>query len=89
MVFEEKAGLVPIEILTASGKVHGARVFAASGLASGDAPPADARVIVFPFAPVEAGRSLRLRITETYAAPASYRLEGDDLVFERSLGRPR
>ncbi|MGE3334260.1 MAG: PhzF family phenazine biosynthesis protein [Rhodospirillaceae bacterium] len=26
VVFEEKAGLVPIEILTASGKVHGARV---------------------------------------------------------------
>jgi hypothetical protein len=63
--------------------------FAASGLGAGDAPPAEARVIVFPFAPVEAGRSLRLRITETYVAPVSYRLEGDELVFERSLGRPR
>lgn len=63
--------------------------FAASGLASGESPPADARVIVFPFTPVEAGRSLRLRITETYVAPASYRLEGEELVFERSLGRPR
>jgi len=26
---------------------------------------------------------------ETYTAPASYRLEGDELVFDRSLGRPR
>jgi len=32
---------------------------------------------------------VRLRISETYAAPQSYRLEGGDLVFDRSLGRPR
>ncbi len=32
---------------------------------------------------------MRLRISETYTAPASYRLEGDELVFDRSLGRPR
>ena len=25
----------------------------------------------------------------TYPAPVSYRLEGDELVFDRSLGRPR
>jgi hypothetical protein len=30
-----------------------------------------------------------LRITETYTAPVSYRLEGEELVFDRSLGRPR
>jgi hypothetical protein len=30
-----------------------------------------------------------LRISETYTAPASYRLDGDELVFDRSLGRPR
>jgi hypothetical protein len=35
------------------------------------------------------GQSLRLRIAETYTAPLSYRLEGDELVFDRSLGRPR
>ena len=35
------------------------------------------------------GQSIRLRISETYTAPQSYRLEGQDLVFERSLGRPR
>ena len=35
------------------------------------------------------GQSVRLRLSETYTAPASYRLESDELVFERSLGRPR
>jgi hypothetical protein len=32
---------------------------------------------------------MRMRIAETYTAPASYRLEGEDLIFERSLGRTR
>lgn len=49
----------------------------------------DTEVVVVHFAPVQAGQSLRLRISETYTAPQSYRLEGDDLVFERSLGRAR
>jgi hypothetical protein len=38
---------------------------------------------------VKKGQSIRLRISETYTAPASYGLEGDELVFDRSLGRPR
>ena len=41
------------------------------------------------FRSVRKGQSLRLRISETYTAPASYRLEGDELVFDRSLGRSR
>jgi hypothetical protein len=28
-------------------------------------------------------------MSETYTAPQSYRLEGEDLVFDRSFGRPR
>ena len=48
-----------------------------------------AAVVVIPFPPVKAGESLRLRIAETYTAPVSYRLEGGELVFDRSLGRPR
>jgi hypothetical protein len=48
-----------------------------------------ADVVVIPFAAVKAGESLRLRISETYTAPVSYRLEGEELVFDRSLGRPR
>lgn len=50
---------------------------------------ADTEVVVVHFPPVKAGQSVRLRISETYTAPESYRLEGADLVFDRSLGRPR
>jgi len=56
---------------------------------AGECVDPDARVVVIPFAPVQPGQSLRLRIAETYTAPVSYRLEGDELVFDRSLGRPR
>lgn len=48
-----------------------------------------AEVVVIPFTPVKAGQSVRLRISETYTAPVSYGLQGDELVFDRSLGRPR
>ena len=47
------------------------------------------QVVVIPFPAVKKGESLRLRISETYTAPASYRLDGDELVFDRSFGRPR
>ena len=50
--------------------------------------PSD-RVVVIPFETLQKGQTLRLRIAETYTAPTSYRLEGDELVFDRSLGRPR
>src|SRR5208283_3019213 len=49
----------------------------------------DAQAVVIPFPPVKKGQSIRLRISETYTALTSYRLEGDELVFDRSLGRPR
>ena len=62
---------------------------AASGINVGEEVAANAHVVVIAFAPVQAGESLRLRISETYTDPTSYRLEGDDLVFDRSLGRPR
>jgi hypothetical protein len=55
----------------------------------GEPVDAAAQVVVIPFAPVKAGQNVRLRITETYAAPTSYRIEGDELVFDRSLGRPK
>jgi hypothetical protein len=47
------------------------------------------QIVVIPFQPVKKGQSLRLRISETYTAPTSYRLDGDELVFDRSLGRSR
>lgn len=49
----------------------------------------DQQVVVFRFSAVKKGHSVRLRLSETYTAPQSYRVEGDELVFERSLGRPR
>jgi hypothetical protein len=55
----------------------------------GESVAPDARVIVIPFPAVRQGQTIRLRIAETYTAPVSYRLDGDDLVFDRSLGRPR
>lgn len=71
------------EILT------GARLKAA-GISAGDEPvAADQEVVVVHFAPVKKGQSVRLRLSETYTAPQSYRLDGDELVFDRSLGRPR
>jgi hypothetical protein len=62
---------------------------AASKINVGEAVASAARVVVIPFPPVQAGQTLRLRIAETYTAPVSYKLDGEDLVFDRSLGRPR
>ena len=62
---------------------------AASKLNVGETVEPTARVVVIPFAPLQTGQTLRLRIAETYTAPSSYRLEGGELVFDRSLGRPR
>ena len=47
------------------------------------------QVVVFQFPAVKKGQSLRLRMYETYTAPQSYRVDGTELVFDRSLGRPR
>jgi hypothetical protein len=62
---------------------------AAAKLEIGQTATPDTEVVVVRFPPVQPGRSVRLRISETYTAPLSYRLDGSDLVFERSLGRPR
>ena len=56
---------------------------------AGEEVAAKDTVVVIPFKPVAAGESLRLRISEKYTAPASYGLDGEELVFDRSLGRPR
>ena len=50
--------------------------------------PADAEVVVAHFGPVPPGGSVRIRISETYTDPQSYRLDGDVLVFDRTFGRP-
>jgi hypothetical protein len=69
-------------------EMSGAQLAAAS-INVGETVPAAARVVVIPFEPIKAGQSLRLRIAETYTAPVSYKLDGEDLIFDRSLGRPR
>lgn len=51
--------------------------------------PAGSEVVVAHFPPVPPGGSVRLRISETYTDPKSYHLDGDELVFDRSFGRPR
>ena len=45
-------------------------------------------VVVFRFPPVKQGESIRLRMFETYTDTARYRLVGDELVWDRSFGRP-
>jgi hypothetical protein len=61
----------------------------ASKINTGETVDPKDRVVVIPFPAVKQGETLRLRIAETYTAPVSYRLDGDELVFDRSLGRPR
>jgi hypothetical protein len=67
----------------------GAEVAAAKIDTDGESLSPTTQVVVIPFTPLKKGESLRLRISETYTAPQSYRLDGDELVFDRSLGRPR
>jgi hypothetical protein len=61
----------------------------ASKINTGETVDPKDRVVAIPFPAVKQGETLRLRIAETYTAPVSYRLDGDELVFDRSLGRPR
>jgi hypothetical protein len=58
-----------------------------SGGGLGEVTP-ETEVVVFRFAPVGPGETVRLRMSETYTDSARYRLVGDELVWERALGRP-
>jgi hypothetical protein len=49
---------------------------------------AETEAVVFSFPAVLAGGSARLRIAETYTDPERYKLVGDELVWDRSFGRP-
>jgi len=48
----------------------------------------ESEAVVFHFAPVKQGESIRLRMFETYTDSARYKLAGDELVWDRSFGRP-
>jgi hypothetical protein len=60
-----------------------------AGIDTGGPVRPDSEAVVVRFPKVAKGRSLRLRILETYTDPGRYRLEDGELVFDRSLGRPR
>jgi hypothetical protein len=60
-----------------------------AGIDTGGPVRPDSEAMVVRFPKVAKGRSLRLRILETYTDPGRYRLEDGELVFDRSLGRPR
>lgn len=44
--------------------------------------------VVFRFAPVEAGMSVRLRMSETYTDSARYTVKNGELIWDRAFGRP-
>jgi hypothetical protein len=45
-------------------------------------------IVVFRFTPVKQGESIRIRMFETYTDTARYKVVGDELVWDRSFGRP-
>jgi hypothetical protein len=49
----------------------------------------ETEIVVIWFEPVAAGESRRLRIAETYTDPGRYGLDGDELLWDRTLGRSR
>jgi hypothetical protein len=67
----------------------GAQMKAAGIDAGAEQVAPDQQVVVFRFPAIQKGESRRFRMSETYTAPQSYHLDGDDLVFDRSFGRPR
>lgn len=54
----------------------------------GEAVTPETEVVVIWYDPIKKGESMRLRIEETYTDPSRYLLDGSELVFDRSLGRP-
>ena len=61
----------------------------ARGVRTGGEITSNTEVIVIWFDPVKAGQSVRLRIEETYTDPNRYLRLDNELVWDRSFGRPR
>jgi hypothetical protein len=55
----------------------------------GEPITAESEVVVIRFPVVQKGQSARLRISETYTDAGRYYMDGDEFVWDRSLGRPR
>ena len=62
--------------------------FTAAQLDIGEAVRPESEVVLIRFPAVQQGKSLRLRISETYADPGRYGLVGDEVVWDRAFGRP-
>ncbi len=60
----------------------------ASKLDIGEAVTPNTEIVVFRFAPVASGATTRVRMSETYTDSVRYRVVGDELVWDRSFGRP-
>jgi hypothetical protein len=95
VVREGSAVSNPSAYILDTGEVLQSRIMTGAELAAakinieGETVTPATQVVVIPFTPVKQGQSVRLRISETYTAPVSYHLDGDELVFDRSLGRAR
>jgi hypothetical protein len=61
----------------------------AAGLGAEDEIRPEAEVVVVRHPAVEPGRSIRVRIEETYTDPERYRLDAGELAWDRSFGRTR
>ncbi len=48
----------------------------------------ETEVVLISFPAVKQGQSVRLRIAETYTDSVRYRVEGGELIWDRSFGRP-
>lgn len=58
------------------------------GIDIGEPVTPETEVVAIWYDPVVKGQTLRLRIEETYTDPNRYLLSGNELVFDRSFGRP-
>lgn len=59
-----------------------------AGLDIGETVKPETEVVVIAFPKVQMGHTTRLRISETYTDSVRYRLEGDQLIWDRGFGRP-
>jgi len=59
------------------------------GYEVGEAYTPETEVVVIWFDAVKKGQSVRLRIEETYTDPNRYLQRGEELIWDRSFGRPR
>lgn len=73
----------PLGVRTLAGSA-----ITAAGIDIGQPVTAASEVVVIDFAPVRAGASVRLRISETYTDSARYGLRDGTLRWDRAFGRP-